>query len=625
MTESHNRSRPADNASLMTPERRLGIGRILLVAAITLLYWRGAVPLAVLLVGIAIGLYPLARIGIVDLWHDRKVGTEVFVTAATLIALAGREYIAASVLMTIILIAEFIADFNTDRARASIKALIGATPRTANVRTPGGERAVPVEELVRGTIILVRAGDRIPVDGTVVEGTAAVNEASITGESVPLEKEPGSSVLAGTVVESGAIDVGTEKVGAETMFARIIALVEEAENEQAPVQRLADRVAAWLLPAVLVFLVAVFLLTRDIRKIVALLIFTSPAELGLATPMVMIAAMARAARNGILVKGGLYLELLAKADTFVFDKTGTLTYGEPRLVTVIPRDGALTREDLIRSAAAVDRRSSHPLAKAIVQAANDRGIEIPEVQEFRTIHGRGVTGIVDSVEVMVGNQALLEENGIQLPDSPARHQGPIVHVVVGRKLAGTLQFADEIRPGAEKTIERLRAEGVRQAVILTGDNIEAAQFVAQSLGIDQVRARLLPDGKVDVIQNLQRDGHIVAMVGDGVNDAPALARADVGIAMGARGTQAAIEAADVALMTDDLRKIVVLRALARRAYRTIQENLIFGVGVVHVLGISAALLGWIGPIQAALLHLGPDVLVFVNSIKLLRVKIEGAQ
>jgi Zn2+/Cd2+-exporting ATPase len=610
------------DAPLFTPERTREAARILLVGALTLLYWQALVPLPVLLMTVAIGLYPLARTGLLDLVRERAIGTELFVTIATLIAVAGGEYIAAAVLMTIILIAEYIADLNTDRARASIKALTGATPRMATVRTPEGLRAVPVEDVAVGAIVVVKTGERIPVDGAVATGLAAVDEASITGESIPVEKGPESSVLAGTIVQSGAVDVRAEKIGADTFFARIVALVERTESEAAPVQRLTDRVAAWLLPVVLVFLVVVFVVTRDVRKIVALLIFTSPAELGLATPMVMIAAIARAARLGILVKGGLYLERLAKADAFVFDKTGTLTEGTPKVASITVHDAAFTEHDVLRYAGAADRRSSHPLANAVVKAAEERQVELPEPQDFRTVQGRGAIATVDAREVIVGNDALLDERSVMRPDGALAAESTIVRVAVNGSLVGSIRFTDAPRATMPAALQALRRSGVTRLVMLTGDNARAAQEVARAASIDEVRAGLKPDDKVRAIDDLRRQGLIVAMVGDGVNDAPALARADVGIAMGARGTQAAIEAADVALMTDDLSRLVTARVLARRAYRTIQENLIVGVGVVHVLGILAALYGWIGPIQAALLHLGPDVLVFLNSIKLLRVHLE---
>jgi Zn2+/Cd2+-exporting ATPase len=616
-------AREPDETSLFTATRQREAARIAFVAALTFLYWRGWLPFWLLVLTLGIGLYPLAKAGLIDLWRERKIGTELFVTVATVIAFLGGEYVAAAVLMTIILIAEYIADLNTDRARASIRALVGAAPRTATIRTPAGEQTVPVDSLTLGSVVLVRAGDKIPVDGSVTSGAAAVNEASITGESVPVDKAAGESVLAGTIVESGALDVRTEKVGADTLFARIVALVEEAESETAPIQKLADRVAGWLLPLVLVFLSAVFFVTRDVRKIVALLIFTSPAELGLATPMVMVAAIARAARLGILVKGGLYLERLAKVDAFVFDKTGTLTYGTPVVAAVTVQDPALTEDEVLRLAASADQRSGHPLAIAVVKAAGERGLTLSEPQDFRTVHGRGVIATVEAREVIVGNDALLDEQAVQRPEIIDAYPGTSVRVAVNGRLTGSMHFTDRPKAGAAEALRALRNSGVKRLVMLTGDNPESARHVAEAVGINDIRARLLPAEKVRAVDDLRREGFTVAMVGDGVNDAPALARADVGIAMGARGTQAAIEAADIALMADDLGKIVIARTLARRAYRTIQENLIFGVGVVHVLGIIAALLGWIGPIQAALLHLGPDILVFLNSVKLLRVRLDS--
>jgi heavy metal translocating P-type ATPase len=575
----------------------------------------------VLLIAVVVGLYPLLKIGLIDLVRDRKLGTEIFVSLATIIALATGETMAGAVIMVIILIAEFIAEINTDRARASIQRLIGSVPRTATLVEAGRHRVVSIAQLRVGDIVLVHAGEKIPVDGAVVEGTASVNEAPITGESIPRDKAAGDEVFAGTMLDSGALDVRTQKVGADTTFARIVQLVEQAQEHQAPVQKLTDRVAAWLIPVVLLFLALVFIFTRDARLIVTLLIFTSPAELGLATPLVMISAIARAARGGVLVKGGVYLESLAKVDAIVFDKTGTLTTGKPQVTAAIPAEGA-DLHMLLRVAAAADRRSSHPLALAVVRHVMQMGIDFPEPTDFETLQGRGVRATVQGQVVLLGTRTLLLENGIEPPDPQGQPGQTYVYVAWGTRALGILYFADQVRPEAPHAIARLRATGVRWIVMLTGDNESTAQAVAQTLGVDEVHANLLPGHKVDAIRELQRQGYRVAMVGDGINDAPALAAAEVGVAMGAGGTQAAIEAADVALMTDDLSKIVLARTIARRAYRTIQENLLFGIGVVHVLGITAALLGWIGPVAAALLHLGPDVMVFLNSVKLLRVRLE---
>jgi len=614
---------------LMTRARWVEVARIVFVGVVTVLYWQDLLPFEVLLGGVAVGLYPLAKDGILDLLHLRKVGTQLFVTVATVVAVVGGEYIAASVLMTIILIAEFIADFNTGRARASIQALIGSVPQTALIRKDGIEHIVSITELQVGDIVLVRAGEKIPVDGTVAGGEGSVNEAPITGESLPVDKGLGADVLAGTVVESGALDIRTDKVGGDTLFARIVKLVAEAEESTAPVEKLTDRVAAWLIPVVFIFLIAVYIFTQDVRLIVTLLIFTSPAELGLATPIVMIAAIARAAQSGILVKGAQHLELLAKADAFVFDKTGTLTMGQPRIVSIEVATPEVTEDMILAVAASADRRSAHPLAQAIVAHAVAKNIKLSEPTAFETIRGRGVVATIDGEVVLAGNAALLTEHGVSIPNtgdaaSANNHvavPGTNIYVAVAGRAVGIISLADVVRPGAREAITQLKASGVKHIVMLTGDNLQTARHVASELGVDEVMAELLPEDKVNAIQALQADGHRVVMVGDGVNDAPALAHAHVGIAMGARGTQAAIEAADIALMTDDLSKIVLARSLARRAYRTIKENLIVGVGIVHVLGITAALLGLIGPVEAALLHMGPDILVFLNSMKLLRVRL----
>jgi Cd2+/Zn2+-exporting ATPase len=611
-------------SALMTRERWVEVARIGVTGLIALLFWQGLVPIQVLWVAIALGLYPLVKTGVLDLIHEHKIGTEIFVTVATLVAVFGGETVAGAVLMVIILIAEFIAELNTDRARASIKSLIGSVPQVALLRNGSAERTVPIGELKIGDVVLVRPGEKIPVDGRVVGGQGSVNEASITGESVPKDKALDAQVFAGTVVDSGALDIRTERLGTDTTFSRIIALVENAEAEKAPVQKLADKVAAWLIPVVFVFLIVVYLVTRDVRMIVTLMIFTSPAELGLATPLVMIAAIARAARTGILIKGGIYLESLAKVDVMVFDKTGTLTANKPVVVDVQSHDVSIDRKALLRLAAAADRRSAHPLAKAVIDAATGESLDVPEPEAFEQLQGRGVRATVEGRTVLVGNASLLREAGVALESAAEGGGRTPVHVAIDGRFAGVIFIADTLRPGAKEALAELKASGVKRIVMLTGDNAATAHAISAELGVDEVRADLMPEDKVKAIAELQAQGHRVAMIGDGINDAPALARADVGIAMGGGGTQAALEAADIALMTDDLSKIAAARAIARRAYRTVQENLFVGVGVVHVLGITAALLGWIGPIQAAIIHMGPDILVFVNSVKLLKVRIKGA-
>lgn len=622
---SDDKSSVAGMSPLMTSARWFELGRIAVVGIIIVLYKFVNTPLWLLFGAVLFGLYPLAKKGVEDLTHERKVGTEVFVTIATSIAMAGQEYNAGAVLMMIILIAEFIAELNTDRARASIKSLIGSVPQTALVRRDNGEVTIPVRDVKVGDTVIVRAGEKIPVDGSVRHGTASVNQAPITGESVPLEKTDGAEVFAGTVVELGALDIETVKVGGDTMFSRIVALVETAEESQAPVQRLADRVAAWLIPIVLLFLLGVWFVTHDLRMIITLLIFTSPAELGLATPLVVIAAIARAARAGILLKGGVYLEQLAKVKVLAFDKTGTLTIGRPEVTRIELLDPGTTENELLRLAAATERRSSHPLAKAVVERAVAAGIDVPEPEKFEVVSGRGVTAVIDGQEILAGNSAFVVEHGLVAPDLGGDNALTVVIIATREKVLGVLHLADPIRADAKAALSELKASGIQKIVMLTGDNAATARRIGAELGIDHVESDLMPDDKVRVIRELQKDGSLVAMVGDGINDAPALAAADVGIAMGVAGTQAAIEAADIALMTNDIAKIADARAIARRAYLTIQQNLFVGVGVIHVLGIVAALLKLIGPVQAAIIHLGPDVLVFLNSVRLLRMRLQDRE
>ncbi len=558
-----------------------------------------------------------------DLFAERKVGPAVFTTLATVVALFGGETVAGALVVVMVLTAEFVTDLSTDRARASIQALIRPMPQVVIVREGSAERRVSVGDLKVGDVVLVRAGETIPVDGTVVWGSGAVHEASVTGGCVPKDKAAGAAVFAGTVVESGALDVRAARRGSDTLFARTIALAEQPEPHHAKVAQLADQVASWLLPADLVLLVVAFVVTHNVRTIVTLTIVTTPVQLGLATALVAISAIARGAQNGILIKGGPCLESLARADVFVFDKTGTLTVGRPQLIRVLPevRPG-LDEGGLLRLAAAAARRSGHPLARAIVEHAGKAVLEVPKPETFEFLQSRGVKATVEGREVLVGNAALLRDHGV-VPPKPVHGQvGTVVFVAVARRAVGRLIIGDQPRPGAKKVVARLKATGVRRVIMLTGDKATIAQAVATALGVEEVQAELTREGKVKGIRALQAQGHRVAMVGDGVNDGPALARADVGIAMGSSGTQAVLEAADVALVTDDLSTIVFARALARRAYRTIQQNLFVGVGVVHAVGITAALLGLIGPFEAVIIHLGSGILVLVNSVRLLRVRIE---
>lgn len=595
--------------------------RIATVGAVSLLYFMNVIPLAVLLTGMLFGLYSLVKTAAIDLYKERKIGTEIFITIAVIISVLGKEYLAGSVVLMIILIAEYIASASTEKARGSIKELIGSVPKTAIIKRENKEITIAITDLKVGDIVLVKAGEKIPVDGKVIAGTGSVNQAPITGESVPQEKVIGSDAFAGTIVELGALDIKMTKAVKDTVFSRIILLVEEAENQKAPIEKFTDKVASWLIPVVFIFVGAVYFFTRDVKLVIALLIFTSPAELGLATPLVTIAAIARAAKEGILIKGGLFLEELAKVNTIVFDKTGTLTVGSPTVNKIEIIDNSYDENQLVQLAAVADRRSAHPLAKAILMYADKLKLTITEPKDFSVIKGRGVKAEVENKSILLGNRALMEENGIQITSSSTNLTDTAIYLAIDNKLSGIFYVSDAIREGAKEMITGLRDSGIKNIVMLTGDNPEVAKHVSDLIGISDYRSNLLPEDKINFIKELQKDGSKVAMVGDGINDSPALVQANIGIAMGVIGTETAMEAADIVLMQDKLEKIAMARAISKRAYRTIQENIFVGVGVVHVIGITLVLLKIIGPVEAAAIHLLPDTLVFINSIKLLRVKI----
>lgn len=598
------------------------IARIITVGMACLLFYFDVIPLPILIAAMAFGLYSLVKTAVLDIIKERKIGTELFITIAVIISVLGKEYLAGAVVLMIILIAEYIASASTEKARASIKELIGSVPKTAIVKNKNSELIVQITDLKIGDIVLVKAGEKIPVDGKVIGGSGSVNQAPITGESVPQEKTAGSEAFAGTILELGALDIEMTKAGLDTVFSRIIALVEEAESQQAPIEKFTDKVASWLIPVVFIFVGTVYFFTRDVKLVIALLIFTSPAELGLATPLVTIAAIARAAREGILIKGGLFLEELAKVTTIVFDKTGTLTVGSPIVNSVEILDPVYNENQLVQFAASVDRRSSHPLAKAILSYADKLKLTYGEPENFEVVKGRGVSAKIDGKSVLLGNKLFMEESKVPVSKSSESNTDTAIYLSVNNKLAGIFYIFDAIREGAKEMIEGLRKSGIQNIIMLTGDNPETAKHVANQIGITDFRANLLPEDKINIIKELQKDGSKIVMVGDGINDAPALVQANIGIAMGAMGTEAAMEAADIVLMQDKLEKIAKARAISKRAYRTIRENIFVGVGVVHVIGITLVLLKIIGPIEAAAIHLLPDTLVFINSIKLLRVKIE---
>jgi Cu+-exporting ATPase len=508
---------------------------------------------------------------------------------------------AAAVITTLVLLGQFLELRARSQTSGAIRALLGLAPKTARrLRDEGPEEDIALDQVQPGDRLRVRPGEKIPVDGTVLEGRSSVDESMVTGEPLPVEKVPGSRITGGTVNGAGSFVMRAERVGADTLLAQIVRMVSEAQRSRPPIQRLADVVSAYFVPAVLLIALVTFViwglygpeprLVYALVNAVAVLIIACPCALGLATPMSIMVGTGRGALAGVLVKNAEALEVLEKVDTLVVDKTGTLTEGKPRLVSVLALPH-LKEDDLVRLAASLERGSEHPLAAAIVAGAQSRGLALTDAQEFTSITGKGVTGRVAGRSIALGNQALFEELGIAVGELAAhaearRREGhTVMFVAVDGQPAGLLGVADPIKSTTPEAIRALRADGV-QIVMLTGDSRTTAEAVARTLGIDHVEAEVLPAQKGDVVRDLQTQGHIVAMAGDGINDAPALAQAQVGIAMGT-GTDVAMESAGVTLVQGDLRGIVRARRLSQGTMRNIRQNLFFAF-LYNVLGVPIA-------------------------------------
>lgn len=560
--------------------------------------------------------------GVIRAARRLQVTSHTLMTAGVLASAAIGQWTTAALIVFFMRFADWLEALTTERSRQALKQLIALQPATARVVRNGAEVEVPVAEVAVDEVMLVRPGERVPVDGTVTEGQAPVDQAPITGESVPVDKMPGDPAFAATIVQAGFLKVRAAQVGSDTTFARIVRLVEEAETQKAPVQRFADRFSAYYLPAVLAVAVGAYLFTGEVVRAVAVLVVACACAIVMATPVVVLASVGSAARRGLLIKGGIVLEQLARVDTVVMDKTGTLTRGEPQLTDVVPLNG-LGEAELLRAVAAVEHRSEHPLARSIVRAAAERGIEASEPDTFTPLLGRGVVAAVSGRTWAVGNRRLLREEGIALdPKHEAQARGveaagkTVFFAAENGVVVGLVALADVVRPEAKEALNALKRLGVRHLLLLTGDNERVAAAIAEELGLEY-RANLLPEDKIAAVRALQEKGAVVMMVGDGVNDAPALAHADVGIAMGAAGAAVAIEAADVALMRDDWRMVPEAIRVGRRAAGTIRQNLGFTVAY-NVVGITLAFLGLLPPVWAAAAQSLPDVAIMLNSARLMR-------
>jgi P-type Cu+ transporter len=570
---------------------------------------------------ILIGGWPVFR-GVVEAARKRQVTSHTLMTAGVIAAVAIGEWTTAVLIVFFMRFADWMEELTTGRSRQAIKQLTELAPPTACVLRDGSETEMPVEAVRAGDVVLVRPGERIPVDGEVLEGQSPVDEASVTGESVPRDKEPGDRVFAATVAQSGFLKIRATRVGTDTTFGLIVRLVEEAEAQKAPVQRFADRFAGYYLPIVLTIALLTFLLTGQVLNAVAVVVVACACAIVIATPVVVLASVGSAARRGLLIKGGIALEQLARVDTVVLDKTGTLTHGHPQLTDVVPLNG-LPDPELLSLVAIAEKRSEHPLARAIAAAAAERGLRLGEPESFATLPGRGVVADVAGRRWSVGNRTLLAERGIkagtraEAAASELERQGKTAFFAASDdEIAGLVAVADTTRPDASEALAELKQLGIERMLLLTGDNGRVAAAIAGPLGIEY-RAGLLPEDKIAEIKRLQAEGRVVLMVGDGVNDAPALAQADVGVTMGVAGTDVAIEAADVALMREDWKLVPDAVRLGRRAARTIRQNLGFTASY-NALGIGLAAVGLLPPVWAAAAQSLPDVAIMLNSARLLR-------
>jgi len=554
------------------------------------------------------------------------------------------EWIEAAAVVFLFGVAEWLEGWADRRARRAVEALLEIAPKTAAVRRDGRFVEVAVEEVKVDEVVAVKSGMSIPLDGEIVEGESAVNQAPITGESVPVDKKKGDSVFAGTVNGEGSLEVRVTKPAGDTTLARIIRLVKEAQEQKAPTQRFVDIFARYYTPtvtgiALLIFLVPPLFMGGDwsqwLYRACVMLIIACPCALVISTPVSIVAGLTAMARRGVLVKGGAHLESIAKLNALALDKTGTITEGRPT-VQGVETVGQSSETEILRIAAAIDAHSAHPLAKAVVEHTQKRGIEFPRAQDYQNRSGRGAQGIIDGHAYFVGNHRFTHELGVCSEDIERRlaaieSRGQSV-VVVGHRphddcaggVLGILAVGDTLRENAAQAIRELHESGVRKVVMLSGDNQRTASFIAKQVGIDEARGDLLPEEKVAAVKSLRTEHEIVGMVGDGVNDAPAMATATVGIAMGVAGTDAAIETADIALMKDDLAKIAETVRLGRRTLAIIRFNITFSLGL-KALFLALTLAGFASLWLAIMADTGATLLVVANALRLLRVNRDNSR
>jgi heavy metal translocating P-type ATPase len=572
---------------------------------------------AVSLIGVAgllVGGWPILKEAFENVL-ERRMTMELSMTIAIVAAAAIGQFFTALIITWFVLVAEVLEGLTVGRGRNAIRDLLEFLPREVSVRRSGAIRTVAAEELHIGDAILVAPGGRIPVDGTVLSGHSFVDESRITGESMPTEKTPDAHVFAGSVNQSGAIEVRAERIGRDTSFGQISDAVERAERSRAPVQRLADRLAGYLVYFALGAAALTYLMTRDIVSTISVIIVAGACGIAAGTPLAILGGIGRCARLGAIVKGGMHLETLGHLDMVVIDKTGTLTFGRPEVQRIVSA-GASSTEAILDAAASAELRSEHPLGRSIIAHATSRGRSIREPDHFDYTPGHGIVALVNGANVAVGNRALMRRLGAAIPSSLGHGNEPASDVFVARngQVLGMIAVADTVRPEAKEAIDALKKMGIR-AILLTGDSKDVADAVARQLGIVEVVAEALPEDKLARIREFVKSGRVVAMIGDGVNDAPALVEASVGVAMGS-GTDVARESADVVLLGNDLVRFVETLQVAMLVRRTIWQNFA-GTLSVDALGIVLAACGLLGPLLAAFIHVASEMTFILNSARLL--------
>ena len=569
---------------------------------------------------------PIILEAVIGLVTEFDIKADVLVSIALIASVIIGEDFAAGEVAFIMQLGGLLEDLTVARARAGIERLVKLTPRTARVLREGKETILPAEQVQVGDRLRVLPGETIPVDGTILSGQTSINQAVMTGESLPVDLGPGDPVSSGTVNQFGAFEMEASRVGEDSSIQRMIRLVQSADAGKAKIVGLADRWATWIVVIALAAAAVTWAVTGEIIRAVTILVVFCPCALVLATPTAIMAAIGNATKHGFLVREGDALERLSKVSHITFDKTGTLTFGRPQVVQVKSLDAALSPSQLYAWAAGAEARSEHPLGKAIVRCYQEAGHpQLPEPEDFQMLPGRGVRAQVRGTHVLAGNPALLREAGVALSPQAEQAAGEflsqgctVVYLAADGKLAGFLALADTLRPDAAQTIAQVKAAGVTP-VLLTGDHQEAAQAIARQLGIGQVKWSCLPQDKLDIIDGYQGRGQPVCMIGDGINDAPALKKAQVGIAMGGIGSDIAVDAADIALVNDDIREVPHLLRLAKRMMVVIQCNLSFSMGL-NFLAILLAITGILNPVVGALVHNAGSVVVIVHSAFLLRFR-----